>query len=248
MKVLVATPMYGGMATGAYTQSVTQLPVLAKESGVEVSFGFIYNNSLVPHARNQLANLCLKHDFTHLFFIDADIEFRPPDFMSMLAADKDVIAGIYPKKRIMWDLVRDAVLRGVPAEELPKHAGQLVVNFLGAHEDCVVSLHEPFEVKAAGTGFMCIKREVLERMEGLNTFLHEEEMLKEYFPLMNEPGTQVQMSEDIAFCYLCRQNGIKIHIAPWVQLRHMGSYIYDGMPIMVSSHEYAAKIKFSGAN
>lgn len=245
MKVLIATPMYGGMATGVYVQSVTQVPVMAKESGVEVSFAFVYNNSLIPHARNQLADLFLQGDFTHLFFIDADIEFRPSDFMSMLAADKDVIAGIYPKKKIMWELVHAAALRGVPAQELPKHAGQLIVNFLGDHKDCIVSLLEPFEVKAAGTGFMCIKREVFGKLKGLTTFRQDDRVLTDYFPLMNEPDTQVQMSEDIAFCWLCRQNGVKIHIAPWVQLKHMGSYIYDGMPIMVSSDEYASKINFS---
>ena len=43
MKVLVATPMYGGMCTGVYTQLITQLPILAKNSGIDVSFAFIYN-------------------------------------------------------------------------------------------------------------------------------------------------------------------------------------------------------------
>lgn len=247
MKVLVATPMYGGMCTGVYTQSITQLPILAKESGVDVSFAFIYNNSLIPHARNQLADIFLTHDFTHLFFIDADIEFKPADFMSMLAADKDVIAGIYPKKQITWELVRDAALNGVPAEQLKEYTGQLIVNFLGEHKDRVVPLLEPFEVKAAATGFMCIKREVFERLEGLNKFREGDKTLTEYFFIRNDPESQVQMSEDIAFCWVCREQGIKIHVAPWVKLKHMGNYVFEGMPIMVSSTEYAEGLKFKAA-
>lgn len=247
MKVLIATPMYGGMATGVYTQSVTQLPVLAKEAGVEVSFAFIYNNSLIPHARNQLVDIFLKHDFTHLFFIDADIEFKASDVLSMLAADKDVIAGIYPKKQIAWDLVHKAVLSGVPAEQLKQYTGQLIVNFLGEKEDRVVPLLEPFEVKAAATGFMCIKREVFGKLTGLNQFREGDNLLTEYFFIANEPETQIQMSEDIAFCWVCRNHNIPIHVAPWVQLKHMGTYIFEGMPIMVSSADYAKDVTFKAA-
>ena len=247
MKVLVATPMYGGMATGVYTQSITQLPVLAKESGVEVSFAFIYNNSLIPHARNQLADLFLAHDFTHLFFIDADIEFKTPDFLSMLAADKEVIAGVYPKKQISWDVVQEAVRRGVPTEQLRQYTGQLIVNFLGEHEDRVVPLLEPFEVKSAGTGFMCIKREVFSKLTGLNRFREGDKVLTEYFFIANEPETDIQMSEDIAFCWVCRKHGIPIYIAPWVQLKHMGSYLFEGAPVMVSSTEHAKDITFKAA-
>lgn len=244
MKVLVATPMYGGMATGVYTQSIAQLPMLAKNSGVDVSFAFIFNNSLIPHARNQLVDVFLQHDFTHLFFIDADIEFKASDFLSMLAADKEVIAGVYPKKQIAWDIVREAALKGVPTEQLKQYTGQLIVNFLGEHKDRVVPLLEPFEVKSAATGFMCIKREVFGKLTGLNKFREGDKTLTEYFFIANEPETQIQMSEDIAFCWVCRNHNIPIYIAPWVQLKHMGTYLFEGAPVMVSSTEYASNIHF----
>lgn len=237
VKVMVATPMYGGMCTGAYTQSVSQLPLLAKEYGVDLSFGFTFNNSLVPHARNTLADIFLRHDFTHLFFIDADIEFKAPDFMSLLAADKPVIAGVYPQKTINWEAVHQAAAKGVPANQLAEYSGTLIVQFIGDHEDRTVPLTEPFEVKGAGTGFMCIKREVFEQLakhviefkEGAGD---EERMVKEYFFIRNAPN-ETQMSEDIAFCWLCRQHGIPIYIAPWVKLGHMGTYTFRGSPVIV---------------
>lgn len=236
-KVLVATPMYGGMATGVYVQSVTQLPTFAKEYDVSVSFGFIFNNSLIPHARNQLVDLFLRHDFTHLFFIDADIEFKPTDFLSMIAADKPVIAGVYPQKKINWENVRQAALNGEPAEKLSSYSGMLIVQFIGEHKDQVVPLTEPFEVRGAGTGFMCIKREVFEQLEPhVHKFKNNNEngdtLIGEYFFIRND-SNQTQMSEDIAFCWLCRQQGIPIHIAPWVQLKHMGTYSFEGAPVIV---------------
>lgn len=241
-KVLVATPMYGGMATGVYVQSLTQLPVLAKQAGVEVSFAFLFNNSLIPHARNQLADIFLAHDFTHLFFIDADIEFKPDDFLSMVAADKPVIAGIYPKKKINWETVHAAVLRGEPPDRLAQHSGSLIVQFLGEHKDTVVPLQEPFKVRAAGTGFMCIKREVFEKLaEHVKVFKEDADLrpdgvdrwVKEYFYIDTNPETHIQMSEDIAFCWLARQHGIPIYIAPWVKLGHMGTYLFAGSPVLV---------------
>ena len=111
-KILVATPMYGGMCTGVYTQSATQLPNFAKEYKADVSFAFMFNNSLIPHARNLLADTFLRHDFTHLFFIDADIEFKPTDFLSLIAANKPVIAGVYPQKKINWEMVHKAATSG----------------------------------------------------------------------------------------------------------------------------------------
>ena len=35
---------------------------------------------------------------THLMFIDADIEFEPEAVIRMLAMDKDLITGAYPKE------------------------------------------------------------------------------------------------------------------------------------------------------
>jgi hypothetical protein len=236
-KILLATPMYGGMATGVYVQSLTQLPVMAKEYGVEVSFAFMYNNSLIPHARNQLTDIFLKHDFTHLFFVDADIEFKPSDFLSLIAADKLVIAGVYPQKKINWPGVHQAALNGIPAEQLGERSGLLVVQLVNPKNDQLVPLSEPLEVRGAGTGFMCIKREVFEYLEPhVNKFkettVEGEGLVREYFFIRNDPETQLQMSEDIAFCWLCRKNGIPVHIAPWVKLKHMGTYLFEGTPVL----------------
>ena len=236
-KVLVATPMYGGMCTGVYTQSATQLPNFAKQYKTDVSFAFMFNNSLIPHARNLLADKFLRHDFTHLFFIDADIEFKPSDFLSLIAANKPVIAGVYPQKKINWEMVHRAATSGEPPEKLAEYSGTLIVQFLERLEEQVVPLTEPFPVKAAGTGFMCIKREVMEELAPhVNKFREVDadgdRQVHEFFFTRNDPN-ETQMSEDVAFCWLCRKHGIPIFIAPWVKLGHMGTYTFRGTPVIV---------------
>ena len=95
-KIFIATPMYGGMCTGSYTQGVLNLGNILRGQGIESMMSFMFNESLITRARNALTQAFLKTDCTHLMFIDADINFNPNDVVTMLQAEKDVIGGIYP--------------------------------------------------------------------------------------------------------------------------------------------------------
>ena len=103
---MIATPMYGGMCSGEYTRSCLSINMVMNSYNVDVFYAFMYNNSLIPSARNQLASIFLSSDATHMMFIDADIKFEAMDIWKMMCADKDVIAGIYPKKQINWGMVQ----------------------------------------------------------------------------------------------------------------------------------------------
>jgi len=233
MKVLIATPMYGGMCTGEYARSLTGVTVELAAKSIHVSYAFLYNDSLITNARNKLATVFMEHDFTHLMFIDADIGFQPADIVGLIEAGKDVIAGIYPKKRINWERIEYAVKAGIPTEELQYHTGDLVVSLVDHGREQVVKLSEPAEVFGAGTGFMLIKRGVLETLKDkVETYIDDDgKTLYEYFFLTKDPVLKQQLTEDYAFCRLCRTNGVKIYVAPWVRLSHTGSYIFTGQPI-----------------
>jgi hypothetical protein len=56
ISLFVATPMYGGMCTGFYLQSMLALVSIAKQAEVEVSCSFMSNESLIQRARNGLAH------------------------------------------------------------------------------------------------------------------------------------------------------------------------------------------------
>jgi hypothetical protein len=156
----------------------------------------------------------------------------------MIAADKDIICGIYPKKEINWKSVRNAVEAGVENEKLGTHTGSFVVNLVGYEGEVTVPINQPCEIWNGGTGFMLIKRSVFEELESkvpsytndvvdLNGNLKADKIL-EYFATSIEPGTNRLLSEDYHFCKLARDNGIKVWAAPWVQLGHMGTYLFDG--------------------
>lgn len=236
--IFVATPMYGGMCTGFFTQSLMTMTKVMRDNDIDMSFSAMFNESLIQRGRNALAhNFMANEAFTHLMFIDADIKFNPEDIVKMLKADKEIICGIYPKKEINWTGVANAAQNGVPVENWKNHTGSLVVNLVGYEGQVTVPVNEPIEIWNGGTGFMLIKREVLEKMaEQLPSYNNDVTMLGgqitkkivEYFACAIEPETERLLSEDYYFCWKARAMGIKVWAAPWAHLGHFGTYLFEG--------------------
>ena len=240
-KIFVATPMYGGMCHGVYAQSMLSTPSTLSNNDIECVFSFMFNESLIQRARNGLANMFLKTDCTHLMFIDSDIRYNPEDIVHMVRAEKEVICGIYPKKEINWESVKTAMDNGITKDNLKHHTGSFVVNLIDYAPEVTVPMNEPIEIWNGGTGFMLIKREVLEQLQTtVKSYVNDvhdlggelkRDRIFEYFPVFIEEGTERLLSEDYGFCKMARDAGIKIWAGPWIKLAHMGSYLFEGQLI-----------------
>ena len=236
--LFIATPMYGGMCAGYYTQSLINMLKVFREVDYDSSFSFMFNESLITRARNALALGFLKSPATHLLFIDADIKFVPEQIPLMVQADKDIICGIYPKKEINWKTALEAHDQGVPLDKLSNFTGSFVVNLVDYAGEVTVPINQPVEIWNGGTGFMLIKREVMEGLVGkvpyyLNNVMDinnpsNGEKIHEFFATQIEEETQILLSEDYDFCKKARKNGYKVWAAPWVQLSHIGTYAFEG--------------------
>jgi len=237
--IFIATPMYGGMNAGYYTQSVMQTQTVLGQNKINSAFSFMFNESLITRARNALTATFLKGDSTHLMFIDADIKYNPYDILKMIEADKDIICGIYPKKEINWQSIRQAIENGVPDDQLKHHTGSFVVNLVDYQGEVTVPVAEPVEIFNGGTGFMLIKREVFDKLKDhvpsyfndvldLQGIIGNRDEIHEYFATSIEPGTQRLLSEDYHFCRIWREIGGKVYAAPWCDLAHIGTYAFEG--------------------
>ena len=164
-KLFVATPMYGGVNAGMYMKACLDLQGLCIQYGIEVRFSFLFNESLITRARNYLVDEFLRSGYSHLLFIDSDICFDPQDVLAMLALDKDVIGGPYPKKSINWKNIALALVRNptVSPGELDNLTGEYVFNPVPGTTTFKVS--EPLEVLEIGTGYMMVKRQVFEKFK-----------------------------------------------------------------------------------
>ena len=261
-KLFIATPMYGGMAHGMYLKSCLDLQAVCSQYGIETRFSFIFNESLITRARNYLVDEFLRAEgFTHLLFIDADIHFDPRDVIALLALDKDVIGGPYPKKSIKWGAIKDALKKhpDLPVAEMEKLAGDFVFNPVPGTEKFNVS--EPVEVLEIGTGFMCVKREVFDKFkEAYPEFSYRPDHVGQanfdgtryihaYFDTVIDRkrtvnvsgeertmgGSDRYLSEDYMFCQWWRNIGGSIWLCPWMKTHHVGTYAFTGdMPAVAN--------------
>jgi len=258
-KLFVATPMYGGMNHGLYMKSCLDLQGLMNKYGVETKFSFLFNESLITRARNYLVDEFLRTDYTHMLFIDSDIHFNPQDVIAMLALDKDLIGGPYPKKSINWGNVADAARKHPTMEprELENLVGEYVFNVVKGTQSFQVA--EPLEVMEIGTGYMMIKRHVFGKLEkefpqlrykpdhvGQANF-DGSRYIHAFFDTIIDTadsatggGSDRYLSEDYMFCQLWRKIGGSIYLCPWMKTQHIGTYAFTGnMPAVA---QYTGKL------
>jgi len=246
-KLFIATPMYGGMAHGLYIKSSLDLQTTMNKYGIETKFSFLFNESLITRARNYLVDEFLRSDHTHLLFIDSDIHYNPQDVLALMALDKDVIGGPYPKKSMNWGNIAQAARANpnMDPKELEQLVGEYVFNVVKGTKQ--FSVTEPLEVMEIGTGFMMVKREVFERMEKeYPTIKYKPDHIGQanfdgtryihaYFDTVIDTkdsitggGSERYLSEDYMFCQMWRKLGGSIFLCPWMKTQHVGTYAFTG--------------------
>lgn len=233
----IATPIHD-RPEPEYTASVAATELLLQREGVTWDIKQSIGESAVARGRNWLADDYMRTGYTHMLFWDADIEADPKDVLSLLAlagpdTDYDVICGAYPKKRICWEKVRDAVKQGW-ADEDPS----ILADFIGEYffkavrPDESHDLDMPLEVEETGTGFMLIQRRVFERFRKAYPDLSYYDDWGNWHELSCFFNMGIvdkrYLTEDYYFCRLVRQMGMKIWIVPRINLTHVGRFKYSG--------------------
>lgn len=176
-------------------------------AGFNVTLSVEAGNCHVDDARNSQVREFLKSDATDMVFIDADVGFRPEDLLRLVSVDRDVVAGVYPKK----EDTEDFPVRPIPGE-------------LWADADGLV------EVEGVPTGFLRMKRHVLETLrDKAVTFIGQSGDPVPY-PVIFERiiAGDKRMSGDYAFCWKWRQAGGLIHVDPEMHFTHTGNKTWTG--------------------
>lgn len=220
----IGIPCYGGQMTEACVTSLLRFILLANKIGLAWSLDTMVNESLVTRARNNLmAKMMTNKVATHFMFIDADIRFQPESIFQMIACEKDVIGGLYPKKALPINYV-------INLKQRSKVQGDI------------------FEVDTMGTGFLMMKRRVYEKLIAAHPetkYVDDVGLGKQFEPFMysifdtiiDEKGHY--LSEDWTFCRRWAALGGDIWAHSKVLLNHVGSYEFTGdltkMPTLTSA-------------
>lgn len=209
----IGIPCYGGMVSEPTMTSFLRFTILAGQAGLNWSLDTMVNESLVTRARNNLmAKMMTNKDATHFMFIDADIRFQPESILQMMAHEKDVIGGLYPKKALPVSYV-------INLKPETKIQGDI------------------FTVDTMGTGFLMFKRHVYEKLIAVHPeckYVDDVGLGKQYEPMMysifdcqiDERGHY--LSEDWLFCRRWQKINGEIWAHSKVLLNHVGHYEYAG--------------------
>jgi len=203
--ILFCTPCYGGMVTAPHFKSCLELRAELHRAGVPHDWLIGWNESLVHRGRMEMTASFLASGHTHLFWLDADIDFTPEDVAAVWNLDADIAVGVYAMKKRdeQWYA---AWKGGALIKDLDQFAG-------------------PVEVDFAGTGFMCIKRRVIEAIaRHVESYDGPNGEVPALF--MTPIVDRCLRSEDYYFCEIARRAGFKIMMEPRVRLGHWGLYRY----------------------
>ena len=246
--IFIATPCYGGQLGEPYFRSMMRLAILCNKYNLKYTVSTLANESLVTRGRNTLTSFFMENkDATHLFFIDADIEFNPEDILRMVAYDKPIVVGAYPKKAINWDSILGAARADglqETAETIEGHSSNYVVNFdflkdeKGNNTPQVQIEDNLVKLKDAGTGFMCIQRDVIQKMfdkhpefkyvNDINVDNKFEPYMYALFDTVIDPESRRYLSEDYMFCRTWQNMGGTVYLDPRTALNHVGHYTFRG--------------------
>ncbi len=209
----IGMPCYGGNVSEPTMTSLLRFILMAQQVGLNWSLDTMVNESLVTRARNNLmAKMMTNKAATHFMFIDADIRFQPESILQMMACDKDVIGGLYPKKALPVNYV-------INLKRETKVQGDI------------------FTVDTMGTGFLLFKRHVYEKLceaHPETKYVDDVGLGKQYEPTMysifdvaiDEKGHY--LSEDWLFCRRWSALGGEIWAHGKVLLNHIGHYEFVG--------------------
>jgi FkbM family methyltransferase len=193
-KILVAIPT----AKYVETQTFKSLWDLTVPEGYELDFQYFYGYN-ISQIRNLIADWAKRYDY--LLSVDSDIVLPKDALVKMLAADKDVISGLYIQR-----------IPGTQTVEVYMDTAN------GGCTNIPYSLLENrgvVEIAACGMGCALIKGEVFRKMEYPHFFYKE---------ALTMQGT---VSEDVYFCMKAREIGFKVWADTSIKCDHLGATTFS---------------------
>jgi len=207
-KVFIAIPTYGDIKA-CCVSSLWAAQTAIQAANIAADFFILSGNCHVDDARNLCVREFLEGDCEQLVFIDSDVGFDAVDLIKLIRHDRDVVGGTYPLKQ--------------KNEEFP-------VRLIG--EKAIGTPDGLLEANGIPTGFMKIKRHVLEKLA---------EKAQKHNSRKDDPGrtkipiiferlfrNETRWSGDYGFCLKWREMGGQIFVDPEFTFDHAGESVWHG--------------------
>jgi glycosyltransferase involved in cell wall biosynthesis len=221
----IATPVYGEEVNVGYMDSIVQLSKEFQKGGIASVRQHIMHTSLIVKARNDsLSNFMNETELDYFIFIDADISFNPLDVIKLMNHDKPLVAATYPKKHLNWAEIHNCFVTDMPdtSKELIEKTSEYTIY----HKKKKKLEDGLLEVDRVGTGFMMIKRSLVEKLEKkYPELMYKENGKKGYGFFETMIKRKEHLSEDYAFCERVKSVKEKVYIDPSIEINHHGGNI-----------------------
>ena len=236
VSILVCTPVHSECSIH-YTQALLEFQVACMQKNILVSF-LLLKSSLVTQGRNLCVANFLNEKYSHLLFIDADIDFDSKTIFKMLELDREVIAVPYPMKTLNWDRIYKFKGDIKDSTEL-SHTG-FTYPIKVYDKDNIKVKNDVMEVTHAPTGCMLIKRQVFDKMIKaypelrisqptiMNGEAKDKENLWNFFDTFHDLKNKKYYGEDFGFCKKWTDIGGKCYCYIGDYITHIGEYQYSG--------------------
>lgn len=198
-----------------YMLSVIAALRMATELGIDLQVYTGPGTAVLPRVRNRLVAHAMKEQCDWIVFIDDDIGFNPEDLFKLFRHGVDVVAAAPAKRHHRWDEQPAAVAKFPKGKIVGKRteAGKL------------------WKMDAVATGFMAIRRTVIEKMESVtNAYVTEGVQVRSWFwlDLITVDGQVTDEGEDYNFCRKWGELGGECWVDPDIRVRHYtGSVCHD---------------------
>lgn len=227
MSLMIAIPTYDGKVGYDTVRGLTQTAIFCGKNSISLAIQMRPHDAFIGKARSALCMKFLESGFSEILFVDADIGFDVDAVVDICRAKSDIAVGLY---RLKIDGADESKLMKYPAlmcDPIERHP----------EDDFLIKL------KYAPTGFMRIRRNVLEAMmEKWPTEWWEDDNGKiyDFFPCGRKGNYFV--GEDIGFCNRALECGFEIYGVQGLHLRHYGEKRWQSnwqIDILVEDQEAA---------
>lgn len=206
-KLMVAIPAYDGKLNIQGAFALAQLATEAPKYGFTLQLAHMSGSSIITRARNYLVKYFMDSDATDMLFIDADVRFKADDVIRILAMSdgKDVVCGSYPRRGGKTSFFTD-------------------IDF-GPNDDVYFD-DGLLRVKRIGTGFMLIRKHVIEKLIAAHPewAYHVDIDDSTHYSIFDFKSTpKGYVGEDYLFCDRVREHGMTVHLDPDINLGHFGT-------------------------
>jgi hypothetical protein len=242
--LLIAIPVYGGMAYADFMMSVFNLCKELNKYEISHEIKLIQNESLITRARNGFVAMFMENlNYTKLLFLDSDLIFNPITILRMIKEQDDksklILGAIYPKKQLNWSKIKHFSNK-VDTNELEIRSTDLNYNFKyyrdSNNNKHQVKIENNFvEVNDLATGCMLIDKKAISIIINKNRNSKYTNNCYGYgnsntFYDIFKTGVVdgLYLSEDYYFCKLARDCGIELWADTSATLVHIGRHNYTG--------------------